>query len=268
MSVWFCLFPWCGQRFVFKTIHAVERVGMSLVSDIGRVISERRLAAKARGGRRDATRKDWRRLRVFEALEQRQMLDAASLSALPNEITISSANSYHYAFEGQPNCFIDSSTVEGLTASFVNGEQVAFTVLKTSTDGAVSSLGEVVIQLFSSEGEAPISSSQFMSLVFGDYYEGKTFHRIIDGFMFQGGSSDGYGYQGSDFANVPDEYSDVLTHSTRGIVAFANSNVPQYGRVDTSNAQFYITFGATPWLDGGYNVFGFVVDGYDVLEQL
>ena len=241
---------------------------MSLSSKITRVLSGRRLIAKVREDRRRATQKEWRRRRLFEALEPRQMLDAASLSALPDEITISAANSYHYAFEGQPNGFIDSSTVEGLTASFVNGEQVAFTVLKTSTDGAVSSLGEVVIQLFNSEGEAPNSSSQFMSLVFDDYYEGKTFHRVIDGFMFQGGSSDGYGYQGSDLANVPDEYSDVLTHSTRGIVAYANSNNPQQGRVDTSNAQFYITFGPTPWLDGGYNVFGFVVDGYDVLDQM
>ena len=241
---------------------------MSLSSKITRVLSGRRLIAKVREDRRRATQKEWRRRRLFEALEPRQMLDAASLSALPDEITISAANSYHYAFEGQPNGFIDSSTVEGLTASFVNGEQVAFTVLKTSTDGAVSSLGEVVIQLFNSEGEAPNSSSQFMSLVFDDYYEGKTFHRVIDGFMFQGGSSDGYGYQGSELANVPDEYSDVLTHSTRGIVAYANSNNPQQGRVDTSNAQFYITFGPTPWLDGGYNVFGFVVDGYDVLDQM
>ncbi len=241
---------------------------MSLSSKITRVLSGRRLIAKVREDRRRATQKEWRRRRLFEALEPRQMLDAASLSALPDEITISAANSYHYAFEGQPNGFIDSSTVEGLTASFVNGEQVAFTVLKTSTDGAVSSLGEVVIQLFNSEGEAPNSSSQFMSLVFDDYYEGKTFHRVIDGFMFQGGSSDGYGYQGSELANVPDEYSDVLTHSTRGIVAYANSNDPQRGRVDTSNAQFYITFGPTPWLDGGYNVFGFVVDGYDVLDQM
>ncbi|MBQ4202536.1 MAG: peptidylprolyl isomerase [Thermoguttaceae bacterium] len=241
---------------------------MSLSSKITRVLSGRRLIAKVREDRRRATQKEWRRRRLFEALEPRQMLDAASLSALPDEITISAANSYHYAFEGQPNGFIDSSTVEGLTASFVNGEQVAFTVLKTSTDGAVSSLGEVVIQLFNSEGEAPNSSSQFMSLVFDDYYEGKTFHRVIDGFMFQGGSSDGYGYQGSELANVPDEYSDVLTHSTRGIVAYANSNDPQHGRVDTSNAQFYITFGPTPWLDGGYNVFGFVVDGYDVLDQM
>ena len=241
---------------------------MSLSSKITRVLSGRRLIAKVREDRRRATQKEWRRRRLFEALEPRQMLDAASLSALPDEITISAANSYHYAFEGQPNGFIDSSTVEGLTASFVNGEQVAFTVLKTSTDGAVSSLGEVVIQLFNSEGEAPNSSSQFMSLVFDDYYEGKTFHRVIDGFMFQGGSSDGYGLQGSDLANVPDEYSDVLTHSTRGIVAYANSNDPQRGRVDTSNAQFYITFGPTPWLDGGYNVFGFVVDGYDVLDQM
>ncbi|MBQ9873059.1 MAG: peptidylprolyl isomerase [Thermoguttaceae bacterium] len=195
---------------------------------------------------------------AIEALEERQLLDAAGFETLPDVITIAEPNSYHFAYEGTPIDFVDSSSVDGLTASFVTGDQVAFTIMKTSTDGAVSSLGEVTIQLFNNE--APNSVSHFEQLVWEDYYEGLTFHRIYPGFMFQGGSSDGHGYYGSDLGPIADEYLDVLTHSGRGMVAYANAGP------NTSDAQFYITFDAADWLDGGYNVFGFVVDGYDVID--
>ncbi len=238
---------------------------MSLSSKIGRVLSGKTIVAKAREQRRQKSLQEARRRRVFEALEPRQMLDAASLyETLPEVITIADPDSYHFAYEGVPLEFVDASSVDGLTASFVEGTQIAFSIQKT-TEGVVSSLGEVTIQLFDSE--APNSVSHFLSLYFSDYYEGKTFHRDIPGFMFQGGSSDGYGFQGSG-TTIADEYSDVLTHSSRGIVAFANSNNTQTGRKDTSDSQFYITYDACSWLDGGYNVFGFVVDGYDVIDQM
>lgn len=235
---------------------------MSFSSKI-KELSGKSLLAKVREERRRNNLKASARRRVFEALEQRQMLDAASLyETLPEVITIADPDSYHYAYEGKPLDFIDTSSVEGLTASFVAGNQVAFTIMKTSTEGAVSSLGEVVVQLFSSEGEAPNSSSRFMQLVNDDYYEGLTFHRIIKGFMFQGGSSDGYGFEGSELGSIADEHSSLLTHSSRGIVAFANSGP------NSSNAQFYITFNSTDWLDNGYNVFGYVVDGYDAIAAM
>ncbi|MBQ9874857.1 MAG: peptidylprolyl isomerase [Thermoguttaceae bacterium] len=202
-----------------------------------------------------------RRRVVFEALEERQMLDAAGFETLPEVITIANPDSYHYAYEGTPLDFVDQSSVDGLTASFVSGDQVAIEIHKTNaTSGAVSNLGEIVIQLFNNE--APNSVSHFEQLVFNDYYEGKTFHRIYPGFMFQGGSSDGHGYYGSDLGPIADEHSDVLTHSGRGMVAYANSGP------NTSDAQFYVLFDAANWLDGGYNVFGFVVDGYDVIDQM
>ena len=176
---------------------------MSFSSKI-KELSGKSLLAKVREERRRNNLKASARRRVFEALEQRQMLDAASLyETLPEVITIADPDSYHYAYEGKPLDFIDTSSVEGLTASFVAGNQVAFTIMKTSTEGVVSSLGEVVVQLFSSEGEAPNSSSRFMQLVNDDYYEGLTFHRIIKGFMFQGGSSDGYGFEGSEPVRSP-----------------------------------------------------------------
>lgn len=212
--------------------------------------------------RRRRTLKEYRARRLFEILESRQLLDGAgAFESLPDSIAISSGDSYHYAFEGTDAQIVDSGTLDGLTVSLPTGTQVAFTVTKTATDGAVSTLGEIVLQLFESEGEAPNSSAHFLKLVDDGYYEGKTFHRIYAGFMFQGGSSDGEGYEGSG-QTIDDEHSSLLTHSGAGIVAFANKGA------NTSDAQIYITFDQASWLDGGYNVFGYVVDGYDVIEEI
>ncbi|MBR4833856.1 MAG: peptidylprolyl isomerase, partial [Thermoguttaceae bacterium] len=235
---------------------------MSFSSQVRRFFS----ASARRDARREARRRqalnELRSRRLFEILESRQLLDGAgAFESLPDSITISSGDSYHYAFEGLDAQIVDAGSLEGLTASLPTGTQVAFTVTKTATDGAVSTLGEIVLQLFEAEGEAPNSSSHFLKLVDDGYYEGKTFHRIYAGFMFQGGSSDGSGYLGAG-QTIVDEHSDVLTHSGAGIVAFANKGA------NTSDAQIYITFDQASWLDGKYNVFGYVVDGYDVIEEV
>ena len=231
---------------------------MKISSKLRNILSRERRKEEAR---RKAQRELCRQ-RIFEALEPRQMLDAALYETLPDVITLPSTdNTWHYAIEGKNFDFVDTSSVDGLTASFPQGSQVSMTIVQTSTNGAVSTLGEVVIQLFQSEGEAPNSSSHFLELVASDYYEGLSLHRIMPGFMFQGGSPNGDGVGGSGLS-IADEHSDVLTHSRRGTVAYANSGP------NTSDAQFYITFDATDWLDGGYNVFGYVVDGYDVIETL
>ena len=90
------------------------------------------------------------------------MLDAASFyETLPEIITIAEPEqTFHYAIEGQSAEMIDASSVSGLTASLPKGPQVAFTVQERTTNGAVSTLGEVVVQLFNAEGEAPISANR------------------------------------------------------------------------------------------------------------
>ncbi|MBQ7030369.1 MAG: peptidylprolyl isomerase, partial [Thermoguttaceae bacterium] len=235
---------------------------MSFSSQVRRFFS----ASARRDAKREARRRqalsELRSRRLFEILESRQLLDGAgAFESLPDSITITSGDSYHYAFEGTDAQIVDAGTLEGLTASLPTGTQVAFTVTKTATDGAVSTLGEIVLQLFEAEGEAPNSSAHFLKLVDDGYYEGKTFHRIYAGFMFQGGSSDGAGFEGAG-QTIADEHSDLLTHSGAGIVAFANKGA------NTSDAQIYITFDKASWLDGGYNVFGYVVDGYDVIDEI
>ncbi len=235
---------------------------MSFSSQVRRFFS----ASARRDAKREARRRqalsELRSRRLFEILESRQLLDGAgAFESLPDSITITSGDSYHYAFEGTDAQIVDAGSLEGLTASLPTGTQVAFTVTKTATNGAVSTLGEIVLQLFEAEGEAPNSASHFLKLVDDGYYEGKTFHRIYSGFMFQGGSSDGAGYEGAG-QTIVDEHSNLLTHSGAGMVAFANKGP------NTSDAQIYITFDKASWLDGGYNVFGYVVDGYDVIDEI
>ena len=199
------------------------------------------------------------------------MLDAASIvQPLPEVITILDANSYHYAADCSALEVLEVNNLNGgLSASTPVGDQVSIAVAKTNaTNGAVESLGNVVIQLFAAEGEAPNSAEHFLSLVQSGYYEGLNIHRIETGIVpvVQGGSIDGYGYYGSG-STTPREYSDLLTHSGRGMVAFARKgNDP-----DSSESQIYVTLDAIPALDihgNQYNLFGYVVDGYDVLQKL
>lgn len=118
--------------------------------------------------------------------------------------------------------------------------------------------GEFVIQL--RPDKAPMTVNNFVFLANQGFYDGVTFHRVLDGFMAQGGdpTGTGSGGPGYEFAN---EDSD-LTFDKAGVVAMANA-----GR-DTNGSQFFITFAPRPQLNGGYTIFGQVVSGMDVVNGL
>jgi cyclophilin family peptidyl-prolyl cis-trans isomerase len=118
--------------------------------------------------------------------------------------------------------------------------------------------GEISIQLL--PDKAPMAVNSFVFLAKQGYYDGVTFHRVLDGFMAQGGdpTGTGVGGPGYQFAN---EDSD-LTFDHAGVVAMANA-----GR-DTNGSQFFITFGPQPQLNGGYTIFGKVISGMDVVNGL
>ncbi len=118
--------------------------------------------------------------------------------------------------------------------------------------------GEFVIQLY--PDKAPITVNSFVFLARQGFYNGVTFHRVLQGFMAQGGdpTGTGGGGPGYEFAN---EDSD-LKFDKAGVVAMANA-----GR-DTNGSQFFITFGPQPSLNGGYTIFGQVISGMDVVNGI
>lgn len=118
--------------------------------------------------------------------------------------------------------------------------------------------GEFTIELY--PDKAPLTVNSFVFLARDGYFDGVTFHRVLEGFMAQGGdpTGTGAGGPGYQFAN---EDSD-LTFDKPGVLAMANA-----GR-DTNGSQFFITFDATPQLNGGYTIFGQVIEGMDVVNGI
>ena len=120
--------------------------------------------------------------------------------------------------------------------------------------------GEIVIELFAKE--APVTVNNFIFLAREGYYNGVTFHRVIPGFMAQGGDPMGTGSGGPGYT-IPDEFSPLRRHDGPGVLSMAN-----VGRPDTGSGQWFITFAATPHLDDAHTVFGQVVEGMDVVFDI
>ena len=134
--------------------------------------------------------------------------------------------------------------------------------------------GSFTVRLF--DQEAPNTVANFVGLAEGTkewtdpksgqpvkrpFYDGLMFHRVIAGFMLQGGCPLGTGTGGPGF-KFGDEFSPKLKHGKAGILSMANSGP------NTNGSQFFITLAATPWLDHRHSVFGEVVEGLDVVEKI
>jgi peptidyl-prolyl cis-trans isomerase A (cyclophilin A) len=138
----------------------------------------------------------------------------------------------------------------------------------------VTSEGNFTVRLF--DTEAPGTVANFVGLAEGTkewtdprsnqkvkqpYYDGTIFHRVIDGFMIQGGDPLGQGIGGPGY-NFADEFHPSLRHSKAGILSMANRGP------NTNGGQFFITLGPTPHLDNRHTVFGEVVSGMDVVRRI
>jgi len=120
--------------------------------------------------------------------------------------------------------------------------------------------GTIVIELF--ENQAPNTVANFISLVQKGFYNGLTFHRVLQGFMAQGGDPTGSGAGGPGYSIACECYQPNYRHHFRGSLSMAHA-----GR-DTGGSQFFLTFVPTPHLDGKHTAFGRVVEGMDVLAKI
>src|SRR3954468_7459018 len=122
-----------------------------------------------------------------------------------------------------------------------------------------TSMGDFTVELF--EAQVPNTVGNFVKLAEKDFYNGVIFHRVIDGFMIQGGDPTGTGRGGPGY-QFADEIHPQLKHTTEGMLSMANAGP------NTNGSQFFITLTATPHLDGRHAVFGKVVEGMDIVRKI
>lgn len=122
-----------------------------------------------------------------------------------------------------------------------------------------TNLGEFTVELF--EAQAPNTTKNFIDLVEKGYYDGIVFHRVIEGFMLQGGCPSGTGTGGPGY-NIDDEFHPDLRHDTEGMLSMANAGP------NTGGSQFFVTLAPTAWLDGKHAIFGKVVEGMDIVHAI
>jgi peptidylprolyl isomerase/peptidyl-prolyl cis-trans isomerase B (cyclophilin B) len=120
-------------------------------------------------------------------------------------------------------------------------------------------LGEFTVRLFSEQ--APLTVNNFVFLARQGYYDHTTFHRVLPGFMAQGGDPTGTGAGGPGYS-FEDEFHPDLQFDRPGLLAMANRGP------DTNGGQFFITYAPTPHLNGLHSIFGEVIEGADVLDNL
>lgn len=120
----------------------------------------------------------------------------------------------------------------------------------------VTNMGTMEFELH--EDKTPITTSNFISLANQGFYDGIIFHRVVKGFVIQGGDPTGTGTGGSG-KTIPDEIVPELKHDSLGVLSMANSGP------NTGSSQFFITLAPAPHLDGKHSIFGKLIKGEDVL---
>lgn len=125
-----------------------------------------------------------------------------------------------------------------------------------------TNMGAIEIELFAKE--TPKTVENFVGLANKGYYTGVIFHRVIDGFMIQGGDPTGTGRGGESFwgKKFNDEIVKELVFDKEGILAMANAGP------NTNGSQFFITLAPTTWLNGNHTIFGKVIKGMDVVKAI
>ena len=122
-----------------------------------------------------------------------------------------------------------------------------------------TTMGNVDVEIF--EDKAPKTAKNFLDLVRKGFYTDLLFHRVIPGFMIQGGCPKGDGTGGPGYT-IRDEFHPDLKHTGPGILSMANAGP------NTGGSQFFITLAATKWLDGKHAIFGRVIRGQEIVDKI
>jgi peptidylprolyl isomerase len=136
------------------------------------------------------------------------------------------------------------------SASAAGDDNATKVLLKTS-------MGDITLQLY---GDMPITTGNFQKLVEKGFYDGLVFHRVIDGFMIQGGDPEGTGMGGPGYS-IADEFTDH-NRNDRGTISMANAGP------NTGGSQFFINLVNNNFLDGKHPAFGKVIEGMDVVDAI
>ncbi len=164
------------------------------------------------------------------------------------------------------------------TASLMGAERIAMSAANFSEPKAPmadvqkytkavikTSKGDVTVELYPKE--APLSVTNFIQLAKGGFYDNLTFHRVVPGFVIQGGDPEGTGRGGPGYT-IPAELNGNPHKHVEGALAWARLGDEVNPQKRSSGSQFYITLAPTPFLDGGYTVFGKTVAGMDVVKKI
>lgn len=144
-------------------------------------------------------------------------------------------------------------------AEWVLQEEIDYRVILCTAAGAI------YLDLY--EDVTPLTVNNFVFLAQNGFYDGTTFHRVLENFMAQGGDPTGTGRGGPGY-QFDDEFEGFLTFDRAGLLAMANANNPERGIFGTNGSQFFITFTETGWLNHRHTIFGEVLTGMEAVRGL
>jgi len=207
--------------------------------------------------KKSGTRVQGRRSRIrrtgFEQLERREVLSAVTLAPI-DDVTVYSGAPLHIPLDG----FAEDGEAVTYTVEISGTTDLSYFIpqdnrgMRMDVDG----FGTMVFELF--EGRAPRVTEQIITLAEAGFYDGLTFHRILNNFMIQGGDQDGTGSGPAPLGKFNDQYHADLQHTSSGLLSMAKSND------DTNGTQFFITEVPTRWLDYNHSIFGQLIEGESV----